>query len=300
MFVFTILNRCRGLSRRVWQRNWMLCRPRTSHFRLDTRRTCKGVCINCYLSCGINAQLLCTTPHSLKLALEDAEQDRDNLRYKLSESKRENDKLSERLSCLGPSHNTSKREIENVISQRDKLKKQVESLSRELRLAQEKVASARSEPQREKSQREGEVSELKAELSHMKQEGQNLTKERERLAEENGDLRSKLERAEARIHSLEVECRRWALSECDEAHLYCYIIFSAYFVCAIYISGYVTAAQWEVWEGWVEVPCAGAQRTYSLFEAKGTVALCPTRSSLQLVHPLCIICTYSALCTCKL
>lgn len=146
---------------------------------------------------------------SLKMALEDAEQDRDNLRYKLSESKRENDKLSERLSCFGPNYDTSKREIEGVIVQRDKLRKQVESLDRELRLTQEKLMSAVSkDSQRDKTPAGAEVSELKAELSRLRQERQALTKERDRLADDNGELRGKLERMEARVHGLEMECQR--------------------------------------------------------------------------------------------
>jgi chromosome segregation ATPase len=147
---------------------------------------------------------------SLKLALEDAEQDRDNLRYKLSESKRENDKLSERLSCLGPNYDTSKREIESVIAQRDKLRKLVDVRDRELRLAQEKLVSvagsAGKDPQREKST--AEVSELKSELSRLRQERQSVAKERDRLADENGELQAKLERMEARVHNLEMECQR--------------------------------------------------------------------------------------------
>ena len=143
------------------------------------------------------------------MALEDAEQDRDNLRYKLSESKRENDKLSERLSCLGPNYDTSKREIEGVIVQRDKLRKQVESLDRELRLTQEKLMSAVSkDSQRDKMLAGAEVSELKAELSRLRQERQALTKERDRLVDDNGELKVKLERMEARVHGLEMECQR--------------------------------------------------------------------------------------------
>ena len=147
--------------------------------------------------------------HSLKLALEDAEQDRDNLRYKLSESKRENDKLSERLSCLGPNYDTSKREIEGVIVQRDKLRKQVENLERDVRLTREKLASVSgSNGKGEKTPAGAEVSELKSELSRLRQERQNMAKERERLTDENGELRVKLERMEARVHSLEMECQR--------------------------------------------------------------------------------------------
>lgn len=153
--------------------------------------------------------LLCT--HSLKNALEDAEQDRDNLRYKLSESKRENDKLSEKLSCLGPNYDTSKREIEGVIAQRDKLRKQVESLDKDLRIARERLASFGDDgmkPQRENSPTEAELSDLKAELSHLKQENQSMTKERDRVTEENGELKSKMEKMEGRMQSLEMECQK--------------------------------------------------------------------------------------------
>ncbi|CAI8046659.1 Disks large homolog 2 [Geodia barretti] len=147
---------------------------------------------------------------SLKIALEDAEQDRDNLRYKLSESQRENDKLSERLSCLGPNYDTSKREIESVIAQRDKLRKQVDVRDRELRLAQEKLVSVAgstgNDHQREKTT--AEVSELKSELSRLRKERQSVAKERDRLTDENGELQAKLERMEARAHNLEMECQR--------------------------------------------------------------------------------------------
>ena len=106
---------------------------------------------------------------------------------------------------MGPNRDTPRREVEGIISQRDKLRKQVESLDRELRLAHEKLASAaasgRNEPQRERSRVDVEVSELKAELSRLRQEGHSVVKERDRLAEENGELRSKVDR-------LEMECQR--------------------------------------------------------------------------------------------
>ena len=150
-----------------------------------------------------------TYVHSLKNALEDAEQDRDNLRYKLSESKRENDKLSERLACLGPNYDSSKRQVENVIDQRDKLRKQAEILDRELRVTREKLASTASvEPRKQAGPSEAELSDLKAELSHAEQENQGLAEDRDRLVEENGELKSKVERMEGRLHGLEIECQR--------------------------------------------------------------------------------------------
>ena len=122
------------------------------------------------------------------------------------------------MSCLGPNYDISKREIESVIVQRDKLRKQVESLNRDLRLAQEKLVSVAGsrDLQREKSSG-AEVSELKAELSRLRKDGQSLAKERERLVEENGELRSKHERVESRVHSLEMECQRYNTHTLSEA-----------------------------------------------------------------------------------
>ena len=173
----------------------------------------KRVIHTCMLEyyCNTSAYFNILCLFSLKNALEDAEQDRDNLRYKLSESKRENDKLSEKLSCFGPNYDASKRQIEGIIAQREKLKKQVESLERDLRVTREKLVSttviSRGEPQRETGPSE-ELSDLKAELSRVRQESQGVAKERERLVEENGELRSKVDRMEGRVHSLEMECQR--------------------------------------------------------------------------------------------
>lgn len=152
------------------------------------------------------------------MALEDAEQDRDNLRYQLSERKRENDKLSERLSCLSPNYDTSKKDLEGVITQRDKLRKQVESLTRDLRTTKEKNATVNitttsgRDSQSEKSTSRAEMTELKAEISRLKKDGGDVVKERDRLAKENGELRSKLDHVEGRVRSLEMECRRYSIT----------------------------------------------------------------------------------------
>ena len=68
---------------------------------------------------------------SLRNRLDESEQDRDNLRFKLSEYKRGNDRLNEMLACIGPNSDSSKREIEKIIEERDQLRAQVNGPRRE-------------------------------------------------------------------------------------------------------------------------------------------------------------------------
>lgn len=140
--------------------------------------------------------------------MEEADQDRHNLRYKLSESKREKDKLSEKLACLGPNQ-SSQRQIENVINQRDKLKKQIGELEKELRVTRERLASVgNGEPPKPTGPSKTEFLDMKAELSQLRQDNQSLLEERERLTHQKNDMRSKIEQLESKVCGLEIECKR--------------------------------------------------------------------------------------------
>ena len=53
------------------------------------------------------------------------------MRYKLSEYKRENERLNEKLACMGPNYDSSKREIDRIIDQRDQLRARVNELKQD-------------------------------------------------------------------------------------------------------------------------------------------------------------------------
>lgn len=80
---------------------------------------------------------------SLKASLEEGEQDRDTLRYKLSEYKRENDRLNEQLSCLGPSQERSKREVGKIMEQRDTLRQKFAELKQEYQVRKPRTSLIR-------------------------------------------------------------------------------------------------------------------------------------------------------------
>lgn len=79
---------------------------------------------------------------SLKASLEEAEQDRHDLRYKLSMYKRENDRLKEQHSYSGGSNEGGKQELDKLMEQRDKLNLKVAELKRENKAALDKLANA--------------------------------------------------------------------------------------------------------------------------------------------------------------
>ena len=98
-----------------------------------------------------------------------------------------------------------------MIDQRDKYRKQVGEMEREVQALKEKLASGarvRPEGQKQDGPSEAELNNLRMELSRLKQESQSIAEERDRLAEENNGLRKNVETLETRIHRLEMECQR--------------------------------------------------------------------------------------------
>ena len=79
---------------------------------------------------------------SLKASLEEAEQDRHDLRYKLSVYKRENERLKEQHSYTGGSNESGKQELDKLIEQRDKLNLKVAELKRENHATLDKLVNA--------------------------------------------------------------------------------------------------------------------------------------------------------------
>ena len=79
---------------------------------------------------------------SLKASLEEAEQDRHDLRYKLSVYKRENDRLKEQHLYTGGSNEGGKQELDKLMEQRDKLNLKVAELKRENHATLDKLANA--------------------------------------------------------------------------------------------------------------------------------------------------------------
>ena len=60
-----------------------------------------------------------------------AVQDRDNLKYKLNELQRENQRFKEKLQSITPNYEASRRECEHLSEQRDQLKSTVTELKRD-------------------------------------------------------------------------------------------------------------------------------------------------------------------------
>ena len=140
--------------------------------------------------------------------LEEAEQDRDNLRYKLSERKREVDRLKEQLACLGP--NDSKREITRIMAERDTLRSKLNEVKQEKHAIQEKLKQANKSLETLKTQSpvDQRVSELHLQVSSLQKTVENTQKERDQLAELNNDLKRKLEMADMQCREMDSECQR--------------------------------------------------------------------------------------------
>lgn len=85
---------------------------------------------------------------SLKVSLEEAEQDRHDLRYKLSMYKRENDRLKEQHTYTGGPHEGGRQELEKLTEQRDKLNLKVAELKRENHATLGKLANANQQIKR--------------------------------------------------------------------------------------------------------------------------------------------------------
>ena len=60
----------------------------------------------------------CDELNELRSRLEELEQERHSLHYKLSESNRERQKLREQLSCVGAGSDASRRQYEEAVRQR--------------------------------------------------------------------------------------------------------------------------------------------------------------------------------------
>lgn len=63
--------------------------------------------------------------------LECAIQDRDGYKYKVTELQRENQRLSEKIHSLAPTYDSSKKELDNIIDQRDRLASNLAELKAE-------------------------------------------------------------------------------------------------------------------------------------------------------------------------
>ena len=63
--------------------------------------------------------------------LECAVQDRDSYKYKVTELQRENQRLSEKIHSLAPTYDSSKKELDNIIDQRDRLASNLAELKAE-------------------------------------------------------------------------------------------------------------------------------------------------------------------------
>ncbi len=63
--------------------------------------------------------------------LEHAVQDRDDLKYQVSELQRENERYSDKIKSLSPNVNASQRDMETFLKQKDELINTVSELQKE-------------------------------------------------------------------------------------------------------------------------------------------------------------------------
>lgn len=98
-----------------------------------------------------------------------AVQDRDNLKYKLNELQRENQRFKEKLQSITPNYDASRRECEHLSEQRDQLKSTVTELKRENQQLKDQLKSL--------SGQVSVVSDSHQEIAKLKEDTTNLTQQ---------------------------------------------------------------------------------------------------------------------------
>ncbi len=159
----------------------------------------------------IRGSSLYSRTFSVKMSLEEAEQDRDSLRYKLSERKREVDRLKEQLMLLGPNQDNTKREITKIIAERDSLRSKLTELKQEKQAVHERLKQANKSIESHKTPQssvEQRASELQLQVNSFQKIVETTRKEKDEMTEENNDLRRKLEMADMQVRELDGECQR--------------------------------------------------------------------------------------------
>ena len=81
---------------------------------------------DCIIMLSINGII-----HLYDSDLECAVQDRDSYKYKVTELQRENQRLTEKIRSLAPTYDSSKKELDNIIDQRDRLASNLAELKTE-------------------------------------------------------------------------------------------------------------------------------------------------------------------------
>ena len=159
----------------------------------------------CVCSCQQKRELeasYCDELNELRSRLEELEQERHSLHYKLSESNRERQKLREQLSCVGAGSDASRRQYEEAVRQRDKLQGRVSEMGRENQLLMERLSKTQEAGG---SGGSSATSDLRAQLEGLRRDREGLQCETEELSEMNNELRRDLEVARDRIRELEQE-----------------------------------------------------------------------------------------------
>ncbi|XP_064405216.1 disks large homolog 5-like isoform X2 [Halichondria panicea] len=144
---------------------------------------------------------------SMKISLEEMEEDRNDLRYMLTEKKREVERLNEQMACLGPTQESSKQEVSRVLHERDQLRSRLIERKRDNQKLQEKLSNANRmlEAGKGDAPTDQRVAELQSQVSGLQHQLSLVQRDRDSFSEANTQLKRSLDISDAKIRELDSE-----------------------------------------------------------------------------------------------